>query len=63
MEALAQVSRLSNQLKEQLAISGSPASAAAFEEKVEAEVKERTKGALRKAMHLGQERVSPPATC
>ena len=31
----------------------------AFEQRVEAEVKERTKGALRKAMQLGQDRVGP----
>lgn len=63
MEALAQVGRLSRQLKEQSAVSSGPASAAAFEEKVEMEVKERTKGALRKAMQLGQERVSSPVIC
>lgn len=58
-EALAQVGRLSKQLQDQsAAASTSHASTEAFEQKVEAEVKERTKGALRKAMQLGQERVS-----
>ena len=62
-QAEAEVLRLTTQLEQQSsaaasAASSSPASAKAFEQKVEAEVRERTKGALRKAMQLGQERVS-----
>ncbi len=53
-------SELQERLNEQLAAAAtsSQQSAEAFEERVEAEVKERTKTALRKAMQLGQDRVS-----
>ena len=63
MTALSRVEEEKTALQQQLAEKAASAissqqKAGVFEQRVEAEVKERTKTALRKAMQLGQERVS-----